>query len=187
MNYWVVGKRGLIGVTAALSICIVASFLAANQLGKAVFANADKRVLPIYSVETIEKTLALGFNCAWEDDDVPQILQILKENDVKATFFMVGQWVEEYPQSVKAIYDAGHEMGNHSYSHPDMTSLSREQIRQQIQKCDDAVEKVTGIRPKLFRAPSGAYNNSVVETAMAMGHSAIQWDCEQSHTKSNPQ
>ncbi|WP_312642541.1 polysaccharide deacetylase family protein [Hydrogenoanaerobacterium sp.] len=187
MNYWVVGKRGLIAVISALCICIIASFVVANHIGKAIFVDGGKRLLPIYSVETDEKVVALGFNCAWDDADVPQILQILKENDVKATFFMVGQWAEKYPESVKALYEAGHELGNHSYSHPDMTSQSREQIQQQIQKCDDAIEKITGVRPKLFRAPSGAYNNTVVETANALGHSVIQWDCERSHTKSNPQ
>lgn len=165
-------------MVAGLCLCIIASVAVANGLGKAIFVSGEKRQLPIYSVETEEKVVALGFNCAWDDADVPVILTILEQNEVKATFFMVGQWAEKYPDSVKAIYDAGHELGNHSYSHPDMTTLTKEKALEQIQKCDDAIEKITGVRPKLFRPPSGAYNNTVMNAATELGHSVIQWDCD---------
>ncbi len=177
-NYFVVGKRGLIGIAVMLCVCVALSVAVANRIGQAIFVDGGKRLLPIYSVDTEEKVVALGFNCAWDAADVPEILRILEENDVKATFFLVGQWAEKYPDSVKALYDAGHELGNHSFSHPDMTAKSRDEVAKQIRRCDDTIERITGTRPKLFRAPSGSYNNTVVEVAESLGHSVIQWDCD---------
>lgn len=186
MKGFVVGRRGLAAFGVALCVCAVAAIAAANQIGRAIFVDGGRRLVPIYSVATDEKVLALGFNCAWDDADVPQILQILSENDAKATFFIVGEWAEKYPESLKKISNAGHELGNHSYSHPDMTRQTRDEAVGQIKKCDDAIEKITGKRPRLFRAPSGAYNNAVLEAAGAQGHSAIQWDCDSRDWKNPP-
>ncbi len=90
----------------------------------------------------------------------------------------MGQWCDKYPESVKAIGDAGHEIGNHSDRHKDMTKLDRAGIVEEIENASDKVEKITGTRPKLFRAPSGAYNDLLVETARGLGYEVIQWDCD---------
>lgn len=177
MRFFVLGKRGLAGVLALICVCAVAAVVT-GRLGRAAYVDAKGREIPIYSVDTQEKRAAIGFNCAWGDEDVPLILAALEQYNVRATFFVVGQWAEEHPESVRAIAQAGHELGNHSYSHPDMTALSREDIAAQITRCNEAVRAITGKAPTLFRAPSGAYNNAVVETARALGCHSVQWDVD---------
>ena len=85
--------------------------------------SSQKKKLPIYNVQTDEKKVAFTMNCAWNADDIDQILKTLEENDVKITFFMVGDWVDKYPEAVKKISDAGHEIGNHSNTHPHVNKL----------------------------------------------------------------
>lgn len=140
-------------------------------------ANTSK-LLPIYSVETTEAKVAITINCAWNADDIDMILDTLKNQDVKVTFFMVGDWVEKYGEAVKKIYDAGHEIGNHSYNHPHVNNLSLEKNKEQIQKCSDLVKNITGEGTKLYRGPYGEYNNTVIEAAQNLGHTAIQWSID---------
>ena len=177
MRFCVIGKRGLAGVLALVCVCAAATVVT-GRLGRASYVDAKEREIPIYSVDTEEKRASIGFNCAWGDEDVPLILETLEQYNVRATFFVVGEWAEEHPESMRAIAAAGHELGNHSYSHPDMTRLSREEIAAQITSCNEAVRTITGETPTLFRAPSGAYNNAVVETARALGSHAVQWDVD---------
>lgn len=140
-------------------------------------ANASK-LLPIYSVDTTEAKVAITINCAWNADDVDMILETLRNQEVKVTFFMVGDWVEKYGDSVKKIYDAGHEIGNHSYNHPHVNNLSLEKNKEQIQKCSDLVKDITGEGTKLYRGPYGEYNNTVIEAAQSLGHTTIQWSID---------
>lgn len=106
------------------------------------------------------------------------LIDILGKYDVKATFFVVGDWVTKYPESVKALFDAGHEIMNHSDTHPHLPQLSREDIIKQIQSCDEKIEKVTGVRPFLTRVPYGDYNDKVVGTLREIGHYTVQWDVD---------
>ena len=92
-----------------------------------VFQTASKD-LPIYYVDSAEKTAAITFDCAWGDGDIPQILEVLKKEDVKATFFIVGQWAEKYPTTVKMIAEQGHDVANHGYSHLRMGALDTAKI-----------------------------------------------------------
>lgn len=140
-------------------------------------ANASK-LLPIYSVDITEAKVAITINCAWNADDVDMILETLRNQEVKVTFFMVGDWVEKYEDSVKKIYDAGHEIGNHSYNHPHVNNLSLEKNKEQIQKCSDLVKDITGEGTKLYRGPYGEYNNTVIEAAQSLGHTTIQWSID---------
>ena len=140
-------------------------------------ANTSK-LLPIYSVDTTEAKVAITINCAWSADDIDMILEILKNQEVKVTFFMVGDWVEKYGEAVKKIYEAGHEIGNHSYNHPHVNNLSLDKNKEQIQKCSDLVKGITGEETKLYRGPYGEYNNTVIEAAKAMGHETIQWSID---------
>lgn len=91
---------------------------------------------------------------------------------------MVGSWVEKYPESVKKFADNGHEIVNHSDTHPHINQLSEEKIKEEITKCDDKIEAITGKRPNLFRGPYGEYNNTVIKAADAVGHKVIQWDVD---------
>lgn len=137
-----------------------------------------KRDLPIYCVNTEEKKIALSFDTAWGNEDIKSILDILAKNQVKATFFVTGDWVEEYPEDVKAIVAAGHDLGNHSDNHKQLLQMSREQCIQEITKAHDKVKKLTGIDMNLFRTPYGEYNNTVVGAARDCGYYTIQWDVD---------
>lgn len=139
---------------------------------------ARKRELPVYSVERDDQKIAISFDAAWGGDNTERLLEILRENDVKATFFLVDTWVQRYPELVKEIAAAGHEIGSHSTTHPHMTRLSRSQINAELSTVANHIQALTGQAPTLFRAPYGDYNNDVVLTARAAGYEVIQWSVD---------
>lgn len=178
MRYCVIGKKALCLLVLCFFLVCGVGIWGINRA--AIQVSSSPKSLPIYSVEVAgqEKKVSFGINCAWGNDDIEQILDTLDQYQIKATFFLVGEWCEKFPESVKMISDRGHEIGNHSDTHPDMPSLSREQIVEEIESCSDKIEAITQKRPKLFRAPSGSYNNTVVDTARELGYEVIQWDCD---------
>lgn len=137
-----------------------------------------KKDLPIYCVDTEEKKVALSFDAAWGNEDIPAILNILEKYEVKATFFMTGEWISKYPKEVKQIAEAGHDLGNHSENHKQMTQLSADQCKDEIMKVHNRVKELTGVDMNLFRAPYGDYNNMLVGTARDCGYDTIQWDVD---------
>ena len=141
-------------------------------------SNGVSKQLPIYSVDTSEKKVALTMNCAWNADDIDSILQTLEKHNCKITFFVVGDWVTKYPGAVKKIYDAGHEIGNHSDSHPHVNNMNVESNIEQIKKCSDKVEAITGAKTTLYRGPYGEYNDTVIEAANKSNHLTIQWSID---------
>ena len=136
------------------------------------------RELPIYSVETDKKQVALSFDAAWGNEDTLQILDILKKHNVHATFFMTGGWVEKYPDDVKAIQAAGHDLGNHSENHKTMSQLTDEQCQEEILKVHDRVKEITDVEMNLFRAPYGDYDDHVIQNAKQCGYEVIQWSID---------
>ena len=114
----------------------------------------------------------------WGNEDTQQLIDILGKFNVKATFFVVGEWVDKYPESVKALADAGHEIMNHSNDHAHFNSLSAEEIAADISACNDKIEAITGVRPTLFRPPYGEYDDHVISTVRGMGMEPIQWDVD---------
>ena len=136
------------------------------------------RKLPIYNIDTTEKNISLTFDCAWGADDIDSILASLKKNNCKATFFVLGTWAEKNPEAMKKIVSAGHEIGNHSYNHTLYTTLSPEEIISDIEKCNAAIKKACGITPYLLRAPSGDYNNTVIEATHRAKMEYIQWSVD---------
>ena len=133
---------------------------------------------PIYNVETNEKKVAFTMNCAWNADDIDSILQTLKENNTKITFFMVGDWIDKFPDMVKKIYEEGHEIASHSNTHPHVNNLTYEQNIEEIEKSNDKIEKITGKKTKIYRAPYGEYNNTVIKAAQDKGYYTIQWNLD---------
>ena len=134
--------------------------------------------LPIYSVETDEKKVALSFDAAWGNEDTQQILDILKEHDVHVTFFMTGEWVAKYPEDVKHICEAGHDLGNHSENHKNMSQLADADCQTELIKVHNKVKELTGVEMHLFRPPYGDYDNEVITNAKACGYYTIQWDVD---------
>jgi len=158
-------------ITVALGI-----FFTAHTLFDAV--SAEARMIPIYNVDTDENKVAMTFNCAVGNSDIDSILATLDKYNVKATFFLLGSWADDYIEEVQKIYDAGHELGNHSYSHKDLPSMNYEDILLDIQKCNETVRNITGHSPTLFRAPSGSYDNKTISAAENLGMVTIQWDVD---------
>ena len=139
---------------------------------------SSSRSLPIYSVETDEKKIAISFDCAWGVDYTDKLLDYMQKNDVRCTFFAVQFWVEKYPEYVKKIVDAGHEIGTHSRTHPYMSKLSKAQIQDELTTSSQAIEKLTGQKVTLFRPPYGDYNDTLINTCNEMGLYPIQWDVD---------
>lgn len=134
--------------------------------------------LPVYSVSREDKRIALTIDAAWEDDKTPFILETLDKYGIKATFFLCGFWVNDYPDMVKAIADAGHEIGNHSMTHPHMNKLSSAQIKDELAAFESLMNGVIGRGTKLFRVPYGEYNDTVIKTLRESGYEVIQWNID---------
>ena len=143
----------------------------------ATYINSVKK-LPIYFVKTDENKVAISFDAAWGADKTSEIMDICDSYGVKATFFLVGFWVEKYPDKVKEIYNRGFEIGIHSNTHPDMTKLSKSQIEEELQVNLGLIEDLTGSKPKLFRPPYGYYNNQLIDVCEDLGLSCIEWSVD---------
>ncbi|NLJ86552.1 MAG: polysaccharide deacetylase family protein [Firmicutes bacterium] len=177
----VIDLRGAVSKILVLCLAFVA-FTAVHWLSEqaivAVGALLTARLVPIYRVEVPKKQMAISFDAMWGADYTDELLRILRENGVKTTFFLGGYWVEKYPEYVKKIAAAGHEIGNHSYSHPHLNSLSTAAIRQELQRNHSNIKTLIGTDPFLFRPPFGEYNNKVIEVAKELGYYTIQWSID---------
>lgn len=145
-------------------------------------AQASSRVgdreLPIYCVDTDKKQVGLSFDAAWGNEDTAEILEILEKHNVHVTFFMTGGWVASYPEDVKKIYAAGHDLGNHSENHKNMSQLSKEECVSELMSVHNKVKELTGTDMYLFRPPYGDYDNEVILTAQECGYYPIQWSVD---------
>lgn len=158
-------------IIAIFSLVIFSSFLLVG------YTNANRKV-PIYRVQTEENKIAITFDCAWGADKTLEILEVLQEYDVQATFFMVSFWAEKYPEIVQAILDADCEIGNHSKTHPHFASMSAEAVEEEIAASTQTIESIAGVEVKVFRAPFGEYTNELIETCEKYGQTVIQWDVD---------
>lgn len=141
-------------------------------------ALGQEKKLPIYSVDTKDKKIAISFDAAWGNCHTRPLLDILDKYEVKTTFFLVNFWAEKHSDDVKEIASRGHEIGNHSATHPDMTKLTPDEIKKELNTTGDTIEKLTGVKPTLFRPPFGAYNNTLIEVSEASGYKVIQWSVD---------
>lgn len=140
--------------------------------------NVNGREMPICSVETQEKKVALTFDVSWGNKDIHKILDILEIYQARASFFVTGMWAEKYPQEVKAIQDKGHDLGNHSEDHKNMKGLSLEEKDLEIQRAHQRIEKLTGIQMDLFRPPYGDYDDEVIMRAKEQGYDTVLWNVD---------
>ena len=166
------------GVLALAAFAVLRGVLTVTGANVTVSNSVNGRQLPIYCVDTAEKKIALIFDAAWGNEDTAQILEILKKHDVRVTFFMTGGWVESYPDDVKAILAAGHDLGNHSENHKNMSQLSDAEKKEELMKVHEKVRTLTGYEMFLFRPPYGDYDNAVVNVAKENGYYTIQWDVD---------
>lgn len=179
MKFIVMKKKNLtLMLVALLSVVLLSINFSGNGVLASVYLGYVPRKVPIYSVNTEEKHVAISFDSAWGADKTISILETLKEFNVGATFFLVGFWVENHPDMVKKIDEYGIEIGTHSNTHPDMAKLSAGQVKQELQTSVQLIEKFVDKPVKLFRPPFGAYNNTLIETASELGLKTIQWDVD---------
>lgn len=164
----------LVSIITVVFLLCVANTYSVNKESIQTSANNTK-LLPIYQVKTEENKVAFTMNCAWNADDIDSILKTLEENNTKITFFMVGNCIEKFPEAVKKIHEAGHEIASHSDTHPHVNNLSYEENIEEIENSNSKIEKITGERTKIYRAPYGEYNNTVIKAATDKGYYTIQW------------
>lgn len=179
---FVVLKKKSIIAAAALAILAVVMTVTLGTTGTAaVFFGESTRKIPVYCVERKEdepKVIALTFDAAWGADKTEGIIEILNEYDADATFFLVGFWIDKYEEQVKAIADAGLEIGNHSKNHLNMPRLNDSSIREEITSVNTQIESITGIKPTYFRAPYGDYSDRLMTAVEELGMVGVQWSID---------
>lgn len=175
MWFKTVSGRKIMGVMSILLAIVMMFGLIA---GKYVSSASTQRKLPIYSVQTEEKKIAITFDAAWTNQDTDELIKILKKHSAKATFFIVGDWAEKFPESVKAFHNAGHTIANHSDTHKAFSKCSREEIQNEIVNCNKKLEAITGDKITLLRAPSGDYTDQSMEVAKVLEMETIQWNVD---------
>ena len=178
MNYKQLLRRHRSTLSAiALVFAVIGIFWVVNTPAL-VGVSASKRSLPVYCVQRDDKTVAISFDAAWGNEDTQTLIDILDRYGVNATFFVVGDWVDKYPESVRALADAGNEVMNHSTSHAHFSKLSHNEIVRDVNLCSDKIEQITGVRPTLFRCPYGEYDDHVIQAVSSLGMTAVQWDVD---------
>lgn len=135
----------------------------------------DLPASPIYRGHPKKQMVSLMINVSWGEEFIPSILKTLKEENVKATFFIEGKWAAQNKNLVKMIHEQHHLIGNHAYNHPDMKRLSQTEMRQQIAETNGILEAIIDYQPKWFAPPSGSFNQQVVEIADELSMETVLW------------
>ena len=169
-------------LTAIITDKVTGGSVRASFNDNVLYVNATslfrEKQLPIYCVKTDKKQISLTFDGAWGNEDTATLLDILERKNVTATFFFTGGWISKYPDDVKTILAKGHEVGNHSENHKQMSKLSKTQCKEEIQIVHDKVKELTGLEMTVFRPPFGDYNDTVIQAANELGYHVIQWDVD---------
>lgn len=176
MIFCVKKKSVVIAIVALLIVVLLTAGLVIGLTNNETMAQA--KLLPIYSVETSKKVVALTFDAAWGADKTQGIMNILKEYNATATFFLVGFWVNKYEAEVRSIDQAGFEIGNHSHNHLKMSTITETEIATELNYVSKNVKRITGKDCKVFRPPFGDYNNRLISGVEAAGMKTIQWDVD---------
>lgn len=170
-------KKLLKAIIVALAVLVGAGIIIMAVMNSCKVVAAEKK-LPIYSVSRTDNKIAITFDCAWGNSNTDSILAELKEAGAKATFFVTGEFCDNYPEDVKKMYDAGHEIGNHTDTHPHMEGINVNDLIKDVRECSRKIKMITGEEPKTFRAPYGEYSDKVVSTVEGMGLKMIQWSVD---------
>ena len=178
MHFYVVKSRTIKIFIAIVLVVVLLSVSIDGATSAQVYFGYSTRKVPIYSVDTQEKQVAISFDAAWGADKTQGIMDILKEYNAGATFFLVGFWVDDYPEMAKKIAENGFEIGTHSNTHPDMAKLSKATMKNELETSISKIKTATGQKISLFRAPYGSYNNDLLSTADDLGLKTIQWDVD---------
>ena len=175
MKIYVTDKYRLLTFSLICTIIATGALLATEN---SLPVYSPEKIVPIYSVEREDNAISITFDCAWGSEDIESIIKTLSKHNCKATFFVLGTWAENNPDAIKKLVEAGHEIGCHSYNHIYYTSLSANEILEDIKKCNDAIISAGAPSPFLFRAPSGDYNNNVINTVHQSDMEYVQWSVD---------
>ena len=162
---------------STVAVLFTMSIIVNNKQTLEVSSSTNEN-LPIYNVQTEDNAVSLTMNCAWNADDIDSILDTLNKCNVKITFFIVGDWADKYPEAVKKISENGHEIGNHSNTHPHVNKLNIDKNCEEITKCSEKLKNITGKEVNLYRCPYGEYNNTVINAANSLNYYSIQWSLD---------
>lgn len=178
MKFVVIKKRTLIACTSVIMSLALFAVIMGVAFTASSPAFGKSRKIPIYSVGTDEKKVAISFDCAWGTEYTDSLLQTMAEKDVKCTFFSVEFWTKKNAEYVKKIDAAGHDMGTHSATHPYMSKLDKATVIKELTTSSAAIKEITGKDVKVFRPPYGDYNDNLIECAEELGIYTIQWDVD---------
>lgn len=171
------GKKIKQAFIIAVAVVFAAGIIYSERDNVSVFANNDPAA--IYSVQTDKKVIALTFDISWGDKRTEPILDVLEQNGVKkATFFLSSPWTKSHPEIVSRIMKSGYEIGSHGHKHVNYSTLTDEQIRNEIKTAHTIITEVTGKEPSLLRLPNGDFNKRVLKEAKDQGYTVIQWDTD---------
>lgn len=162
---------------AAISVTLVCVAVVMT-IGGISQAFAESRKIPIYSVDRSDNYVAISFDAAWGADKTRSIMDVCERYNVKATFFLVGFWIDKYPDMVAEIASRGFEIGTHSETHPQMSKLSEQKVRDELTTSCRKLIDITGKPVKVFRPPFGDYNNQLIDVAQQLGLYTIQWSVD---------
>lgn len=165
--FWVFHRRSLLGFLFLLTTLI--SFTIVTLLPSPLMV-----LSPIYQGPE-EPQVAITINVDWGAEYIPSMMEILEDQEVKATFFVTGTFVEKHPHLIKKMVEEGHELGNHGYSHLHPNTLTREEIISLIKDNDDLLLKEAGVKGKFFAPPYGEYNDLLLEVADELGYQVTMW------------
>ena len=171
-------KRAILSAII-IALLFVMCFVGLGQTCAAeVYFGSTLRKIPVYGVDTEEKVVAISFDAAWGADKTRGIIDIINKYEIKATFFLVGFWINKYQEEVKLISENGIEIGNHSDNHLKMSTLSEDEIRKEIVTVNESLKKITGKDVKFFRPPFGDYNDKLINVLESLNMTTIQWSVD---------
>lgn len=171
-------RAGLLLILFVLLIIVDTSQILLLTAAKAVVATVSGRLIPVYSVFTPERKVSLTFEGASGKDMTREILAILEEHSIIATFFLSGEWIERHKDSINGIIEGNHEFGNYTYSVPHSNSLLKAELKRELEKAHKYIEMVSGQAPEVFRPPYGEYSNKVIEASRELGYETVIWSID---------
>ncbi len=154
---------------------VLIGLFALTYAGGILNVAGSSEVEAIYQGNTESKNICLMINVYWGNEYIPKMLETLEENNVKTTFFIGGSWAEDFPEILKEIYNGGHEIANHAYSHPDLKEKSLEINKTEISKTTDIIKQLLNVEMTLFAPPSGSYSETTLQVAKELGYTTIMW------------
>ncbi|MCL1822643.1 MAG: polysaccharide deacetylase family protein [Oscillospiraceae bacterium] len=143
-----------------------------------VNTGAAEGKLPIYSVERPDNKISITFDCAWGNSNTDELLAVLKEHGVYATFFVTGEFVDKFPDDIRKIAGAGHEIANHSDKHPRLKGININKLIDDTREAERKITMITGKKPVLYRAPYGEYDVNAITTVEGLGYKFVQWSVD---------